>query len=80
VTGVALFDSDWFDRTLTEPQGYARAESVLLHELGHVVGLGHVTDRKQIMFAMETPSVTRYAAGDLAGLAKLGAGVCEPRL
>lgn len=80
VTGVALFDSDWFARTLTEPRGYARAESVLLHELGHVVGLGHVTDQSQIMFAMETPSVTRYAAGDLAGLAKLGAGACEPRL
>jgi hypothetical protein len=80
VTGEAQFDSDWFIRTLSQPKGYARAESVVLHELGHLVGLAHVTDRSQIMFAMETPSVTRYAAGDLAGLARLGAGACEPRL
>jgi hypothetical protein len=80
VTGVAQFDADWFRPTLAGPYGFARAESVILHELGHVVGLGHVTDRKQIMFAMETPSVTHYAAGDLAGLARLGAGACEPRL
>ncbi|MGE0878625.1 MAG: matrixin family metalloprotease [Acidimicrobiia bacterium] len=44
---------------------------ILLHELGHVMGLDHVNDPNQLMY----PSVARavdYAAGDLAGLYELG--------
>ena len=80
VTGTVELDSDWFGPILTQPQGYARAKAVVLHELGHLVGLAHVSDRSELMFAQETPEVTAYAAGDLAGLAKLGAGSCEPGL
>ena len=80
VTGTVELDSDWFVKILREPQGYARAKAVVLHELGHLVGLGHVSDTSQLMFAQETPKVSSYAAGDLAGLAKLGAGSCEPGL
>ena len=78
LTGVAEFDSDWFRQTLAHSGGSAQAESVVLHELGHLVVLAHVTDHAEIMFAQETPSVTAFAAGDLAGLARLGAGACEP--
>jgi Matrixin len=45
---------------------------VLLHELGHVVGLGHISDNTQIM----NPSisgVTTFAGGDLRGLWQVGA-------
>ena len=48
---------------------------VLLHELGHLVGLGHVADRGQLMAAVATGR-TGYGAGDLAGLAAAGAGPC----
>lgn len=48
--------------------------SLILHELGHGVGLGHVTDRRQIMVSGLQPVEARYAAGDLRGLAAVGAG------
>ena len=51
----------------------ARRGNLLLHELGHVVGLGHVNNGALLM----NPAVTSltpngYAAGDRAGLAKVG--------
>ncbi len=58
--------------------GEPELEPVLLHELGHLVGLDHTNDRRQIMFPEGQPTVTDYAAGDLRGLAKLGRGACVP--
>ncbi|WP_158580749.1 matrixin family metalloprotease [Cellulomonas rhizosphaerae] len=52
---------------------------VLRHELGHVIGLQHVTDDAQIMFPT-TNDVRDYQDGDRAGLALLGAGPCAPGL
>ena len=54
------------------------AEAVVLHELGHVLGLGarDATSRRSCS-RRRRPQVTAYAAGDLAGLAKLGGGACE---
>jgi len=47
---------------------------LLLHELGHVAGLGHTTDQTQIMYPVLEPlPEARYGAGDLAGLTHLGA-------
>jgi hypothetical protein len=48
---------------------------IVLHELGHVVGLGHVTDVDQIMHDPVTEQVSptsAYGIGDLAGLRLLG--------
>ena len=50
------------------------AGPVLLHELAHAVGLGHVTNTTQLMNGTATASgPTTYAAGDLTGLWLLGA-------
>ena len=48
--------------------------ALYLHEIGHVVGLGHVDDPTQVMYpTLEESDGDGYAAGDRAGLRALGA-------
>ena len=47
---------------------------VLLHELGHVMGLAHVKDPRQVMYSGKWPQLgtTAFGDGDLEGLRLLG--------
>ena len=74
VSGGVVLDGPQLGRMLEERGGAAQVRSVILHELGHLVGLGHVDDESQVMH--HGGNVTEFGAGDLTGLALLGRGRC----
>jgi hypothetical protein len=77
VSGQAVFNAPAIDRLLrTGRDGYVRA--VLLHELGHLVGLDHVSDPYQVMYGVNSVPLDSYRDGDLRGLEQLGRGRCFP--
>lgn len=77
VSGDVMLDGpDLTDILDEEEDGAAMVRAVVEHELGHLVGLDHVDDRTQLMFAEDNPGVVAPAAGDLAGLALMGQGPC----
>lgn len=80
VSGALTLDAPQLAGMLRLTSGHRLVRAVLLHELGHVVGLGHIDDRTQLMSPDLDPAVTDYAAGDLTGLAALGRGPCVPGL
>jgi hypothetical protein len=80
VTGVLELDARKLASILQRPTGKQAVRAVVLHELGHLVGLDHVTDASQMMYPQAQPGVTDFGAGDLTGLAALGRGTCLPEL
>jgi len=79
VSGTVYLDPAKFSRALNE-RGADLASALVLHELGHLVGLAHVSDPEAIMFPQLNPAVTGYSLGDRVGLAALGGGSCQPQL
>jgi hypothetical protein len=80
VTGSLLLDGPQLAESLRVVGGRDQVLSVLLHELGHVVGLGHVEDPGELMHPTGQPGAAGYGPGDRAGLARLGRGACVPDL
>ena len=53
--------------------------ALLRHEIGHMVGLGHIGDPAQIMYPQLLPGMELYGPGDIEGLWWLGAAQgCRP--
>ncbi len=72
--GIVVMDGD-----ATAQRGFGDFSShgsVLLHELGHILGLDHVKDPDQLMYSGRDPNfrVRDFGAGDLEGLRRLGVG------
>jgi len=70
--GIIVVDED-----ATAERGFAYRYAhgpVLLHELGHIMGLDHVRDPNQLMYSGRHPNVgiRDYGTGDLEGLRRLG--------
>lgn len=78
VTGSLVLDEPDLTAMLAQRDGWDRVRSVIMHELGHVVGLDHVDDPGQLMHATTVPGVVEFGPGDLQGLAALGRGPCAP--
>ncbi|HEY2429649.1 MAG TPA: matrixin family metalloprotease [Acidimicrobiales bacterium] len=82
VTGQVAINTD---ATRALPAGFGPGTTVgllLLHELGHAVGLAHVSDPNQVMYPDMVPrSSADYGDGDRRGLTLVGRGsacVAEP--
>lgn len=73
VTGEVTFDATAEGRPgFTDPDGWAWGQ-VFLHEVMHALGLGHARGQAQVMFPMASNHNQRFGAGDLGGLAVVGA-------
>lgn len=79
VSGTVVLDGPQLAEMLHD-EGWYAARSVVLHELGHLVGLAHVDDPRQLMHSAGHPGVVDPQPGDLAGLARLGRGACLEQL
>jgi hypothetical protein len=79
VTGSLELDAPQITEGLNRGDDSAYATAVILHELGHVVGLEHVDDPTQLMYP-EIGAPDGLAAGDLNGLHELGTAPCRKDL
>lgn len=75
VTGQVTLDRDVYEFLADEADGEARGRAILLHELGHLVGLDHVDSPAELMYADEV-GLLDFGTGDRNGLVRLGKGQC----
>jgi hypothetical protein len=75
VRGEISLDAPTMRRILSRPEGALAARAIVMHELGHVVGLAHVDDPTELMYE-RNEGRTDWGPGDLTGLEALGTGLC----
>ena len=75
VTGIVFLDAPQFQALLSRPDGWERARAIVMHEFGHLIGLAHANDPKELMDEGSALPLD-FGPGDLQGLAELGRGSC----
>lgn len=75
VTGVIAMDAESHSRTY-DALSTRTQQLILMHEIGHVLGLGHVDDERQLMHAAYVGQ-EGLGKGDLAGLKALHEIPCD---
>lgn len=76
VSGMVVLDADTYADLDGAVGGRAQQRAILIHELGHLVGLAHVDDEGELMHATNLGR-TEFGPGDLTGLALLGRVPCS---
>lgn len=79
VTGTVALDAPDLTRILRRDEGRAQVRAIIMHELGHLLGLGHVDDPNELMYRKNV-GLTALGPGDREGLSLLGSGRCFPGL
>lgn len=80
VSGIVILDGPQLDQAYRFGGGRQAVLGVILHELGHLVGLNHIEDATQLMYEQARDNVTTFQDGDITGLIQLGQGACVPKL
>ncbi|NPC97465.1 matrixin family metalloprotease [Nocardioides sp. zg-DK7169] len=75
ITGSVTLDVGLYDELDARRGGEDTMRAILMHELAHVLGLGHVDDRSELMYE-DSVGQDDFGPGDLEGLARLGAVGC----
>lgn len=76
VFGGVTLDVDSFEQLASRPDGSAQQRAIVLHELGHLVGLAHVDEPTELMYDGNVGQLD-FGPGDRQGLAVLGKGECS---
>jgi Matrixin len=71
VTGIVMLDAN---AELHSGFGGRTWGQVMLHEIGHVVGLAHINDQTSVMYPEMGLRPAAFGQGDRAGLMELGIG------
>ncbi len=82
VTGQLVLDTPFFADLshAGTSDGRAMMRLIIIHELGHVMGLAHTLDSEQAMYPEMQLKVSELGDGDKRGLYRLSKGKCVPEL
>jgi hypothetical protein len=75
MTGSVTLDGPDLNEIYEQDDGEDKVRAVILHEFGHLVGLGHVQDPRELMSETNSGQLD-FGPGDREGLARLGDQDC----